>query len=157
MELINLKKKIFSIFIIAILCVVLAISNSFALWNSDSVESVISNFLTNPVEKYLYYYVVVSDDENVNGFSYYELNDLPLELKNEILGVAVRYYDGYMKEIEIPSVVTMNIFDEEIDILVIQVLATSFIDRDIEKIILPETISYIEDGALSMISFVIEK
>lgn len=118
---------------------------SIALWNSDTEEEIIYNIPSNPAEKYLDYYAVVKNASSQSGYDYYPTTRVPSGL--EIVGYAVSRYDGFASEVEIPSTYNgkevIHILNKSSD-----TLSNGFTGNGSpNKIIVPETVTYIAEGA----------
>ena len=138
-----------------------------ALWNSSSDEDTIYTIPENPAEKYLEYYAMTPNAASTSGYDYYPISRVPEALLGQIEGLSVARYDGFATEVEIPSKVTVKIAGIERELTVKHILrnhstqlSNGFVDvknskdelvfdSTVTNVILPETITYVEENALT--------
>lgn len=149
------KHKLISILsMVVVLAAVCLTAVTIALWDEEKEDDIIYNIPSNPAEKYLEYYVMTPNASSVSGYDYYPASRIPDELVNRIEGLAVARYDGFSKEVEIPSKATVKIngVDQELDVLHVlnkysSNVGNGFVDN-VSSVILPNSITYVEAGAL---------
>lgn len=152
------KHKITTIISIVVLLAAVSLTAvTIALWSSGEDEEKVYTIPTNPAEKYLEYYAMTPNAASETGYDYYPLTKVPSALKDEVVGYAVARYDGFATEVEIPSVVTAKItgIAGNTTLPVLHILrnystqvSNGFVGGTVKSVILPETITYVEEDAL---------
>ena len=154
-----MKHKIATIiFAVVLVAAVSLTAVTIALWNTSEDEEIIYAIPENPAEKYLEYYVMTPNTASPSGYDYYPASRVPSQLVDRVSGLAVARYDGFMKEVEIPSTATVEINGEEMELDVLHVLknyssnVSNGMVGNVTSVILPPSITYVEDGALTGIN-----
>lgn len=151
------KHKIATIISIVVLLAAVSLTAvTIALWSSSEDEEIVYTIPTNPAEKYLEYYAMTPNAASKSGYDYYPLSRVPSQLKASVIGLAVARYDGFATEVEIPAYATVTIKGlTENTYPVLHVLrnystlvSNGFVNSTVESVILPETITYVEEDAL---------
>lgn len=147
---------------------------SLGIWTNDKQSQTLVNRETNPSEKYFTYYAAVRNIASEKGYDYYPLSTIPKELISSVEGLAVARYEGFETTVQIPAyprvLIDGEIYNAEDEtdsskiLPVIHVLYGYYNTADnlgsnglaynsrITTLILPETLTYVYEGAFAQMS-----
>ena len=85
------------------LILVSTVVSTFAYWQKDRIEVSIPTYEFNATEEEFTYYACIPNVATSNGYDYYDLESIPLDLVDRVTGLAVVRYEALTSTAYIPS------------------------------------------------------
>lgn len=153
---------VYNIVIASLLLLALFIS-TFAYWKNKEADINIPTYSFNATEDEFTYFACIPNLTSSTGYSYYDIKNIPSDLVDNIVGLAVVRFEALTKTAYIPSypkVVINGIkynYNEKQELPVIHILNSLQLDQvkiengfeNIETLVIPSTVTFIQNGAFS--------
>ena len=138
--------------------------SSFAYWQSQTSGVEIPTFGFNATEEEFTYFACVPNVASETGYDYYDLEEIPEDLVEQVSGLAVARFEALTSTAYIPSYPSVVVggtkfnYHSAQELPVIHVLKELHSEdaeisngfSHIETLIIPETVTYIHEGAFSL-------
>ncbi|MBE6143566.1 MAG: hypothetical protein E7177_06250 [Erysipelotrichaceae bacterium] len=144
------------------LILVSTVVSTFAYWQKDRIEVSIPTYEFNATEEEFTYYACIPNVVSTTGYDYYDLESIPTDLVDRVTALAAVRFEALTKTAYIPAYPKVTVggirynYNNQ-DLPVIHILNSLSSDEaivnngfsNIETLIIPETITYIQPGSFS--------